>query len=182
MACSAEEVSGVTYLQQLRTTLAGDGDELVQLVAAAVQSSEADASTMLFAEELGLKSGVSGFVYHSVPIALHAWLTHPHDYRGAVMAAIECGGDTDSTAAIVGGIVGAAVGKEGIPSEWLARLVEWPRSKRWMIALGEQLIAVMESGVKARPIRMAAWGVIPRNVLFLLVVLFHGLRRLLPPF
>lgn len=182
VACSAQEVSGADYLQQLRATLSGDGDEFVQLVAAVVRSSEAGASTMLFAEELGLKWGVSGFVFHSVPIALHAWLTHPHDYRGAVMAAIQCGGDTDSTAAMVGGIVGAAVGKEGIPSEWLERLVEWPRSRRWMVALGEQLSAVMESGVKARPIRMAAWGIIPRNVLFLLVVLFHGFRRLLPPY
>jgi hypothetical protein len=169
-------------LEQLQATLSGDGDELMHLVAAAVRSSESGASTMLFAEELGLKSGVTGYVYHSVPIALHAWLTHPHDYRGAVMAAVQCGGDTDSTAAIVGGIVGAAVGKAGIPSEWLERLVEWPRSKRWMIALGEQLSAVLESGVKARPIRIAAWGLIPRNVLFLLVVLFHGLRRLFPPY
>ncbi len=182
MACSAEVVSGAVYLEHLQATLSGDGDELVQLVAAAVRSSEAGASTTLFAEELGLKSGVSGYVYHSVPIAIHAWLAHPHDFRRAVMAVILCGGDTDSTAAIVGGIVGAAVGKAGIPGEWLGRLVEWPRSKRWMIALGEQLSAVMESGVKARPIRMAAWGLIPRNVFFLLVVLFHGLRRLLPPY
>jgi len=37
---------------------------------------------------------------------------------------IECGGDTDSTAAIVGGIVGSAVGKAGIPTEWLDDLLE----------------------------------------------------------
>ena len=37
------------------------------------------------------------------------------------------GGDVDTTCAIVGGIVGARVGIEGIPSDWLARREPLPR-------------------------------------------------------
>ena len=42
-------------------------------------------------------------------------------------AVIQCGGDADTTGAIVGGIVGASVGREGIPEEWLDRLIEGAR-------------------------------------------------------
>ncbi len=42
------------------------------------------------------------------------------DFQKAVTAAIECGGDADTTAAIVGGIVGARVGKDGIPAELIS--------------------------------------------------------------
>ena len=94
-------------------------------------------------------------------------------------AVIECGGDTDSTGAIVGGIVGAAVGKEGIPAPWLERLCEWPRSVGWMEQLGEQLGSSLES---APPRRLPGFAVLLRNFFFLAVVLFHGFRRLVPPY
>ena len=57
----------------------------------------------------------------------------------AVKNVIRCGGDADTTAAIVGGIIGAAVGKDGIPAAWLDRLFEWPRSVTWMEQLGHRL-------------------------------------------
>ena len=68
---------------------------------------------------MGLSRGVTGFVCHTVPICIHAWLSHPGDYRSAVESVIRCGGDADTTAAITGGIVGAAVGRAGIPDEWV---------------------------------------------------------------
>ena len=79
---------------------------------------------------------VKGFVVETVAFALAAWRRHPRDYRAAVMEAVRAGGDTDTVAAIVGGIVGAAVGKEGIPAEWLGRMAEWPRTMAWMESLG----------------------------------------------
>ena len=131
---------------------------------------------------MGLSKGVSGYVYHTVPVALHAWLSHQNDYRSAVMAVISCGGDADSTGAIVGGIVGASVGKEGIPSEWLRDLWEWPGSVRWMESLAKQLDERIRSGTANRPVSLPIFAVLPRNLFFLAVVLLHGLRRVLPPY
>ncbi|QJW92901.1 ADP-ribosylglycohydrolase [Frigoriglobus tundricola] len=38
-------------------------------------------TTEEFAAALGLTRGVSGYMYHTVPVALYAWLRHPDDYR-----------------------------------------------------------------------------------------------------
>ena len=111
-------------------------------------------------------------------MALHAWLTNQRDFRSAVSAVIQCGGDADTTGAIIGGIVGASVGREGIPEEWLDRLVEWPRSTAWTEKLAAQLDSTMQSVVATLPV----YGVVPRNLFFLVVMLLHGARRAFPPY
>ena len=75
-----------------------------------------------------MQKGVTGYAYHSVPVALYAWLCHRDDFRQALEAALDCGGDTDTVGAIVGALVGAKVGKEGLPFELIAGVCEWPRS------------------------------------------------------
>jgi hypothetical protein len=117
-----------------------------------------------------------------VPVAIHASFVHQHDFRSAVTAVIQCGGDTDSTGAIVGGIIGTAVGKNGIPTEWLDRLLEWPRTVSWMERLGVQVDSSISSDAKDRPIALPLWSLLPRNLFFLVVVLYHGFRRLFPPY
>jgi ADP-ribosylglycohydrolase len=182
MACAHETASAEQFLSQLQAALEGEGNELISLIQAAATSVKNGEATESFAQSIGLPNGVSGYVYHSVPVAIHAWLRHPRDFRSAVTAVIQCGGDTDSTAAIVGGIVGAAVGKNGIPSEWLKNLFEWPRSVSWMERLGVQLDRSIHTVTKERPIKLPLWGLLPRNVFFLIIILCHGLRRLLPPY
>jgi ADP-ribosylglycohydrolase len=54
----------------------------------------------------------------TVPLALWLACSHLDDYRGAVQKAVAAGGDTDTLAAIVGGIVAARVSSSGIPSRW----------------------------------------------------------------
>lgn len=44
------------------------------------------------------------------------------DYECAVLAAINSGGDTDTNAAMIGGIIGARVGLNGIPRRWIQGL------------------------------------------------------------
>jgi ADP-ribosylglycohydrolase len=135
-----------------------------------------------FAVDLGLDGGVSGYTLHTVPVALHAWLRHQTDYRQAVLSAIRCGGDTDSVAAIAGGIVGARAGRAGIPAAWIDGLWEWPRNAGWMTRLAERTAAAVSS---RRPEQMAPvfWpGIFFRNGIFLAVMLGHGVRRLLPPY
>jgi ADP-ribosylglycohydrolase len=137
------------------------------------------------ADALGLRWGVSGYIYHTVPLALYCWLRHPGDFRRAVEEGITLGGDADSTGAVVGGIVGATVGTGGIPAEWLNGLLEWPRSATWMRALAGRLASEFprEGDPEAQGSLSLFWpGLLPRNLLFLAVVLAHGFRRLLPPY
>lgn len=115
MARDHYNVSPDHFVDELRTMLGGDGDELVTMIADAASSANDGQCTQAFVDTLGLGNGVSGYVYHSVPVAIHAWFTHPRDLRLAITSVIRCGGDTDSTAAIVGGIIGTAVGKDGFP-------------------------------------------------------------------
>lgn len=153
-----------------------------RLLDAATASAAARENTSSFAAAQGMRRGVSGFVVHTVPVAIHAWLTHRDDLQGAVRAAIQCGGDADTVAAIAGGIVGSATGPEGVPSAWLTGLLEGPRGVAWMRRLAAE---AAEAGTTRVPgdVPAHSWPLIPlRNALFLAVVLVHGLRRLLPPY
>ena len=175
-------VDPARYLAEVRAALGTEGQALTDLIERAVDSVSQGESTEAFAQGLGLARGVSGYVCHTVPVALHAWLAHPRDYQAAVGAVIRCGGDTDSTAAIVGGILGAAVGRAGIPRDWLDGLIEWPRSVTWLERLGERLAESRTPGASVRPLPLFVPGVLIRNAFFLLVVLAHGFRRLGPPY
>ena len=108
------------FVEDLRRCLKLDAHSaaLFEATDTLVLSVEAGEGTQRFAESLDLAGGVTGYMYHTVPVALHAWLTHPDDYRGAVQTAIRCGGDTDTVAAITGAIVGARVGVGGVPEAW----------------------------------------------------------------
>jgi ADP-ribosyl-[dinitrogen reductase] hydrolase len=174
---------GDVFLEELRNTLPpGAQAEFLPLIESAVASASAGDLTTAFTESRGWKRGVSGYVYRTVPTVLHAWLRHPQDFRAAVTAVIRCGGDTDSTAAIVGGILGAGVGKDGIPVDWLDRLFEWPGTVAWMERLAEQLGRTIRDGERATPLRLPITGLLMRNAFFFTVVVGHILRRLLPPY
>lgn len=182
LARQHETRNGELFAEELNSSLGGEGDEFLDLITLVLRSVASGESTMSFADALGLHRGVTGYVYHTVPMAIHAWLSHPQDFRTAVQSVIECGGDTDSTGAIVGGIVGTAVGRHGIPPDWLNDLLEWPRSVDWMARLGSQLNAATATGSAAPPPRLPLFGLLARNLFFLAVVLSHGFRRLLPPY
>jgi ADP-ribosyl-[dinitrogen reductase] hydrolase len=181
-ACHTKSVSGDDFLIQLDAYIGSEAEPLIALIRQVVVSVKAAEPTLQFAAKLGLSQGISGYAYHSVPVALHAWLRHPQDYQAAIIATVQCGGDTDSTAAMVGGIVGASVGKAGIPNTWLSRLLEPSRSVQWMEDLATQLEASLQTSTLIQPIRLSVPIQFLRNLFFLLVVLSHGFRRLLPPY
>ena len=54
----------------------------------------------------------------TVPLALWIAAFHLDDYPAAVETAVAAGGDTDTMAAIVGGIVAARISAAGIPPAW----------------------------------------------------------------
>jgi ADP-ribosylglycohydrolase len=136
----------------------------------------ADRTVAEYAATLGLVQGVSGYAFHSVPVALYGWLRHRGDFRRALTAVLDCGGDTDSTGAITGALAALETGVTGIPIEWLSRIANWPRSIRSLRRLGSSVDS-------AQPVRrrMLHWPFfLIRNLLQLIVVLCHGVRRLIP--
>ncbi|VTR94306.1 adp-ribosylation crystallin j1 : ADP-ribosylglycohydrolase OS=Rivularia sp. PCC 7116 GN=Riv7116_3749 PE=4 SV=1: ADP_ribosyl_GH [Gemmata massiliana] len=139
-------------------------------------------TTEEFALDLGLKRGATGYMYHTVPVALYAWLRYPDDFRTAVQSAIRCGGDTDTVAAITGALVGARVGKTGIPSEWLRGPIDWPRSVRWVEKLAGRVAEGKWLSASQRAEPLAVWALPARNAAFFVWVLVHAARRLLPPY
>jgi ADP-ribosylglycohydrolase len=182
MACRQELVVAEDFLARIEEVLGADGTEMHVLTSDAVDAVRKNQDTQAFAASIGLETGVSGYVYHTVPIAIHAWLTNQRDFRAAIVSVIQCGGDTDSTAAIVGGIVGAAVGEESIPDDWRNGLFEWPRSVSWMKQLGAALASGSPIGSKRATVSIQFFAGLIRNMFFLPVVLFFGFRRLFPPY
>lgn len=170
------------YCESLRAQLDGCTCEFLTAVEGVVDSIRAGASTAAYAEEISAGRGPSGFCLQSVPVALHAWLRHPTDFRAAVIAAVSCGGDTDTTAAIAGAIVGAQVGPDGIPRAWRDGISDWPRSTKWMTAQGRRLADVKASGTAGRRLELPFLPLLLRNGVFAAVVIAHALRRLLPPY
>lgn len=151
--------------------------ELHVLLKECVATTEGGLSTSEFCASQGWKAA-SGYIYHTVPAALHSWLHHPDNYRAGVLEIIRCGGDTDSTAAIVGGLI--ALRDENIPPEWVQGLFEWPRGIGWMQKVSVRLSEVARTGQMQKPVSTFWPGVLLRNIFFLSVVLIHGFRRLWP--
>jgi ADP-ribosylglycohydrolase len=177
-----DSVNAERWLELVSQSLPGEAADLMEMLRSAIASVAKSESTLTYAKALGLDRGVSGYTYHTVPVAIHCWLSFPDDFHKAVTAAIECGGDADTTGAIVGGIVGARVGKENIPTEWISGIWEWPRSVSWMESLGSALSQAWPSSHASRAPSVNPFAVVVRNLIFLSIVLCHGFRRLRPPY
>ncbi|MEM0994295.1 MAG: ADP-ribosylglycohydrolase family protein [Bacteroidota bacterium] len=63
-----------------------------------------------------------GYVVHSLEASIWCLMNH-HTYVETVLAAVNLGEDTDTTAAIVGALAGALYGIAQIPEEWLSTIV-----------------------------------------------------------
>jgi len=178
------EATPQEFLGTMRSALGDDAQqaaEFLDLLERAANSAARSESTGAFAESLGLGAGVSGYSYHTAPVALQTWLRQPNDFS-AVMGAIRCGGDTDTLAAIVGALIGGRVGKEGIPQQWLENLWEWPRSTAWIECVGSRLAEVCATGIPQHAVPLPVWAIPPRGIGFTAIMLAHGVRRLLPPY
>lgn len=121
--------------------------------------------------------GVSGYAYHTAPAVIGAWWSAAEPLQ-TVQHIISLGGDADTTAAILGGILGAAGNRP--PEPWLAGLQE--KALAEVSALALRVEKAMQHGELSRaPMRfgVSRW---PRNAFFAGVVLAHGFRRLGPPY
>jgi ADP-ribosyl-[dinitrogen reductase] hydrolase len=132
-----------------------------------------------YAASLGLGDGVGGYIYHTVPVALYAWLRHYGDFPIALSSALDCGGDTDTLGAITGALAGVTCGQQGIPPAWIGGILDWPRSPH-LLRRTARALAAWQQGGDPLPVPWFAPVVLPRNLLFLGIVLLHGLLRWLP--
>lgn len=126
-----------------------------------------------FADSFSRKKGyVSGFAPDTAVVAIYAWLRHRGDFTATVESVIRAGGDTDTVAFVAGSIAGAEVGMAGLNTAWLTTLTDWPLSVDF-------LKSVSTTGKGSFP----RWPLLLfRNTIFLLIVLTHSFRRLLPPY
>lgn len=139
-------------------------------------------SVIDFADRLGLQKGVSGYVYHTAPIAIYAWYRHFGDFQATLESVIECGGDTDTVGAIAGALAGAGFGAGGIPQSWVAGIFDAPINVAILQKVAGRLCQLVQTGQAPGRVRYFWPLSIPRNLFFLLVVLWHGFRRLAPPY
>lgn len=159
------------------------GTEMLELIANVIEQLECGVTFEQYLHSRGLSNGISGYINHTVPACLFCWLRWHADLRTAIEQIVISGGDTDSTAAIVGALAGISAGPAAIPIDWLDRLIEWPRSVAWMQRLADQLSASSNGHRNSNHSPSLFWpAVVARNALFLCIVLAHGFRRLLPPY
>lgn len=129
---------------------------------------------------LGLdQKGISGYIGHTVPAVIYAWLYYFGDYQKGITAIILAGGDSDTTAAILGALMGMSINDaKSIPEAWLGGIYNAPISVQKLIQMSEAV-----SNQNMAKIPKISWGLQwLRNVMLLIIVLLHGFRRLLPPY
>jgi ADP-ribosylglycohydrolase len=176
-------VAPLDYYRRLELLLSGEhADEFLEALRGVIESVARGETTAAYSERLWQGRGVSGYSLHTVPAALHCWLRRQNDFRAAVTEIIACGGDTDTTAAIVGGIVGARVGRAGIPPEWINGLRDWPITVSFLESLAAAVAASSGSHAAVPLPELPFYQQCLRNVGFTVIVLLHGFRRLLPPY
>ncbi|MFZ6780499.1 ADP-ribosylglycohydrolase family protein [Undibacterium sp. Ji83W] len=133
--------------------------------------------TLVAQQHFGGKHGISGYTMHTVPFSIIAWYQNFGSYQNTIDFVVNAGGDVDSVAAIAGALAGASVGPSGIPQEWRNGLMDWPHSRKYLQALARRVI---DPEIRAG-LHFSLW-LFPRNIIFTVIVLLHGFRRLLPPY
>jgi ADP-ribosylglycohydrolase len=114
----------------------------------------------------------TGFVVHTLQAVVHVFVRAGADPLPSVVRCIRLGGDTDSTAAILGAWLGALHGAGAWPGELIARLQGGPNGREHLVRLAK---ALAEGGA---PPRASIAVSLARNLAMFPVVLAHVFRRL----
>lgn len=127
------------------------------------------------------KKGITGYIYDTIPAVVQAWIAFRSEPLVGLNHLVRQGGDSDSTCAIFGGIVGVRFGsimQDSVAGVWCE-----PRLRPvWLSRLAHQAAEVFEQKTAQKPLALFGIWTYPRNLIFLMIVLLHGFRRLLPPY
>jgi hypothetical protein len=88
---------------------------------------------------------------------------------------ILCGGDTDTTGAIVGSIVGA--NGETLPKEWSEDIVDYPISVSFIKENAKKLTQVLQEQKPTKAPKTCWLLTLIRNMVFLMIVLVVSITR-----
>ncbi|MBD0380898.1 ADP-ribosylglycohydrolase family protein [Paenibacillus sedimenti] len=102
----------------------------------------------------------------NIAFTILGWL-YGEDFEDAILKAVNCGYDTDCTAATLGAILGMLLGPEGLPDKWVKPVGErvvvsspikgFPAPKnldeltRRTIRMGKQVLATWDTGILVHP-------------------------------
>ncbi|MFE5323200.1 ADP-ribosylglycohydrolase family protein [Paenibacillus sp. NPDC056579] len=108
----------------------------------------------------------------NIAFTILGWL-YGTDFEDAILKAVNCGYDTDCTAATLGAILGMLLGPDGLPDKWVKpvgdRVVVSPPIKgfpaprnldeltRRTIRMGKQVLAASDSGITVHPNEPSTW-------------------------
>lgn len=109
-----------TAVKNTLTELKGYGnhEECTQSLENALKLSKSSLSDASAITQLG-----EGWVgEEALGISTYCVLKYPDDSKGALIAAVNHNGDSDSTGAITGNIVGAYLGIDNIPTDWASKI------------------------------------------------------------
>jgi len=125
--CFARLIFGLVHgaalseaIQAARAELASHRDhaEVERALASAVAAAASGPPNPEAVERLG-----AGWVAEeALAIAVYCALVHQNDFSAGVRLAVNHGGDSDSTGAIAGNLLGTLLGVEAIPARWLEAL------------------------------------------------------------
>ncbi|MEO6068066.1 MAG: ADP-ribosylglycohydrolase family protein [Gemmatimonadota bacterium] len=87
--------------------------------------------------DLPITGGAQGYTVHCMQIALWA-AYHEPELEPALIWLANAGGDTDTNAAVAGGLLGARDGEESVPKRWVAELAQ----TGYLIEIAERLVGV----------------------------------------
>lgn len=178
-----QECPDIDELEAILRSIEDKETEWLNLTNQLIYGLKQGLSVSEFAELIGQKKGISGYVYKTVPMAIYAWYYYFDNFRDALEAVFNCGGDTDTTGAITGALCGVTGGESAIPRQWIEKIFDFPRNTQLLIKIADKLTENINNHYqKNTPVNYDWWWILPRNLLFLIVVLIHGFRRLLPPF
>ncbi|MEX1203045.1 MAG: ADP-ribosylglycohydrolase family protein [Ferruginibacter sp.] len=110
--------AGAAFLKFGRRIVDSDDDEAAVVYYAKFKRILSD--DFKFLPEAAIKS--TGYVLHTLEAAIWCFL-NTNNYSEAVLKAVNLGGDTDTIAAVTGGMAAAYYGIDNIPKEWLEQIV-----------------------------------------------------------
>ena len=101
----------------------GDFEELMRSAIRLAERPADGPREIASVDEPAIRSLGGGWVGdEALAIAVYAALRYPGDLKACLRAAVNHGGDSDSTGAIAGNILGAWLGMAGIPEDWLSHI------------------------------------------------------------
>lgn len=167
---TAQLMAGADPLNAVQQALAVvENTPIREAVLEAIRLADAGVDIHAAAESLG----TTGFVVHTVGLATFGLLVAGDDVLEGLATIVHAGGDTDTTAAIVGAWLGARFGAAHLPP-LIESLAGGPFGRKHLLGLADAAAAERD------PPRYSAAVAMLRNLALYPVILGHGFRRMLP--